>query len=59
MITRYSVDLAQAFNKFYYENKVMVDDLGERSARLMLTKAVKQTIKKALDLIGLEAPERM
>ena len=59
MVTRYSVDLAQSFNKFYYEHKVMVDDLGARSARIHLTCAVKQTIAKALDLIGLEAPERM
>ena len=59
MVTRYSVDLAQAYNKFYYENKVMVDDPGVRAARLMLTRAAKQTIAKALELIGLDAPERM
>ena len=59
MVTRYSVDLAQAYNKFYYEHKVMVDDLGVRAARLMLTRAARQTIAKALELIGLEAPERM
>ncbi len=59
MVTRYSVDLAQAFNKFYYENKVMVEDMGQRAARLQLVKAVRQTIAKALELIGLEAPERM
>ena len=59
MITRFSVDLAQAYNKFYYERKVMVDDMSVRAARLMLTHAVRQTIAKALELIGLEAPERM
>ena len=59
MITRFSVDLSQAYNKFYYEHKVMVDDPGVRAARLMLTRAARQTIAKALDLIGLEAPERM
>ncbi len=59
MVTRYSVDLAQAFNKFYYENKVMVDEPGTRAARLMLTDAVRQTLKQALYLIGVEAPERM
>ena len=59
MVTRYSVDLAQAYNKFYYEHKVMVDDMGARAARLMLTRAAMQTIRKALDLIGLQAPERM
>ena len=59
MVTRYSVDLAQAFNKFYYENKVMVDEPGVRTARLMLTRAVKQTLCQALYLIGIEAPARM
>lgn len=59
MVTRFSVDLAQAFNKFYYENKVMVDEPGTRAARLMLTDAVRQTLKVALYLIGIEAPEKM
>jgi arginyl-tRNA synthetase len=59
MVTRFSVDLAQAFNKFYYENKVMVDEPGTRAARLLLTHAVRQTLKQALYLIGVEAPERM
>ena len=59
MVTRFSVDLAQAFNKFYYENKVMVDEPGTRTARLLLTDAVRQVLKQALYLIGVEAPERM
>ena len=59
MVTRFSVDLAQAFNKFYYENKVMVDEPGTRAARLLLTDAARQTLKVALYLIGVEAPERM
>ena len=59
MVTRFAVDLAQAFNKFYYENKVMVDEPGTRAARLMLTRAVEQVLRQALYLIGVEAPERM
>ncbi|MBQ3476559.1 MAG: arginine--tRNA ligase, partial [Clostridia bacterium] len=59
MVTRFSVDMAQAFNKFYYENKVMVDEPGTRAARLLLTDAVRQVLKQALYLIGVEAPERM
>ena len=59
MVTRFSVDLAQAFNKFYYENKVMVDEPGVRAARLLLTDAVRQVLKQALYLIGIEAPTRM
>ena len=59
MVTRFSVDLAQAFNKFYYENKVMVDDSGVRAARLMLTDATRRVLRQALYLIGVEAPTRM
>ncbi len=59
MVTRFCVDLAQAFNKFYYENKVMVEDAGVRAARLQLTDAVRRVLKQALWLIGVEAPARM
>ena len=59
MVTRYSVDLAQAYNKFYYENRIIVDEAPVREARIRLTKAVKDTIKTGLYLIGIEAPERM
>ena len=59
MITRFSVDLAQAYNKFYYEHKVMVDDLGARRARIELTEAVRDLLRQSLDLIGISAPTRM
>lgn len=59
LITRFSVDLAQAYNKFYYEHKVMVDDLGARKARILLTRATRDLLRNALYLIGIEAPERM
>ncbi|MBO4298949.1 MAG: arginine--tRNA ligase [Clostridia bacterium] len=59
LITRYSVALAQAFNKFYYENRILDDDMGVRAARLQLTRDTRQTIATALGLIGIAAPERM
>ncbi len=59
MITRFSVDIAQAFNKFYYEHKILDDNPGARDARLLLTRAVKSVIRQALGLISIEAPERM
>ena len=37
----------------------MVDDPAERAARVALTRAVRQVIASALNLIGLEAPARM
>ena len=59
MITRFSADLAQAFNKFYYERRILDEDMGARAARLMLTRVSKNVIRVALSLIGLAAPERM
>lgn len=59
MITRFSITLAQAFNKFYYENRILDDDMGVRAARLELTRATRQVIATALGLIGVAAPERM
>ena len=59
MITRYSVDLAQAYNKFYYERKVMVDEPGVRAARIQLTRATRNLLRLSLDLIGITAPTRM
>ena len=59
MVTRAVTELCKAYNKFYYENRILDDDEGVRSARVLLTRAVKQTIKTGLNLIGMEAPERM
>ena len=59
MITRAVTELCKAYNKFYYENRILDDDEGVRSSRVLLTRAVKQTIKTGLYLIGMEAPERM
>ena len=59
LITRFSVELAKAFNKFYYESRILDDDMSARRAKLNLTIAAKTTIKTALSLIGIGAPERM
>ena len=59
LVTRFSVELAKAYNKFYYEHRILDDDLSARAARVELTRAASQTIKTALGLIGIEAPDRM
>jgi len=60
VISRYCHDLAVAFNLFYEKSKVL--DLGDENlerARLCLVNSFKITIKQALDLLGIDAPERM
>jgi len=48
-----------AMNKFYYEIRIMADEEAARTARLALTDAARQTIEIGLNLLGIQAPERM
>ena len=59
IVTRFVLDLAQAFNKFYHDNPILVDDLELRKARLALVDATRQTLENGLKLLGMHAPERM
>ncbi len=59
LITRYVTELAQLFNRFYYDVRVIDEDEGGTAARLLLTKAAAGVIKSALALLGINAPERM
>jgi arginyl-tRNA synthetase len=59
MVTRAVTEVAKAYNKFYYENRILDDDTGAREARLRLTRAAKDVLKGGMYLIGMEAPERM
>ncbi|MDF2938768.1 MAG: arginyl-tRNA synthetase [Paenibacillaceae bacterium] len=57
IVSRYLVDLAQAFNRFYHECPILVEDQAVRNARLALVKSVQITLRNGLALIGLESPE--
>ncbi len=59
IVTRFVLDLAQAFNKFYHDNPILVDDVELRKARLALVAATKQTLENGLAILGMHAPERM
>lgn len=60
MITRHVVDIAQKYNKYYFDHRILDEDSEEKNrARLLLTKAAMQVIKTGLGLIGIEAPNRM
>ncbi|MCM3322460.1 arginine--tRNA ligase [Cytobacillus kochii] len=59
-ITNYIFDLASTFHSFYNAEKVLDSEQPEKSkARLALIKAVQTTLKNALALIGVSAPEKM
>ncbi|KMY51989.1 arginine--tRNA ligase [Peribacillus loiseleuriae] len=59
-MTNYIFDLASVFHSFYNADKVLDVEHTDRSkARLALVKSVKITLKNALALIGVSAPEKM
>lgn len=58
-IARYAVDLAQKFNKFYIDCKILSAEGNAKKFRLALTSAALQTMKNALTLLGIGVPERM
>ena len=60
MVTRAVTDIAKAYNKFYYEHRVIEEaNPAGTQARLQLTQAARAVIKTGLYLIGVEAPEKM
>ena len=56
-ITQYCQDLAGSFNKFYKTEQVIGSDVED--TRLILVDRAKTTIKNALDILGVTAPEKM
>ena len=58
-IARYAVDLAQKFNKFYFDCKILTAEEGVKDFRLELTKATLRTLENALGLLGIGVPEKM
>lgn len=59
VVTRHIVDIAQAFNKFYHDEHILVDNEDEKNAKIALVIAAKAAIKNGLVLLGMKAPEKM
>ena len=58
-MTNYIQDLAAQFHKFYNAEKVLTDDIEKTKAHLALIEAARITLRNALKLIGVSAPESM
>lgn len=58
-IARYAVDLAQKFNKFYIDCKILAAEGDAKQFRLALTRATLQTLKNALSILGIGVPDKM
>ena len=58
-VTKYVIDLATMYHKFYNNCRIMGDDESVMQARLSLSLAVKQVIKNILDMLKITCPESM
>lgn len=59
VVTRHIVDIAQAFNKFYHDEHILVDNKDEKIAKVALVIAARNAVKNGLGLLGMKAPEKM
>ena len=51
-ICQFVYELSDTFNKFYHDEHILVEDEKEKTAKVAV-------LETAIDLLGLEAPERM
>ena len=59
-VAKYTFQLAQAFNNFYHKHHILSEeDNQKRAFFLALCELVERQLLRALDLLGIEAPEKM
>ena len=58
-VCRYVQELAGEFHSFYNSNRVITDDRELMEARVAIVYSIKTVLKNALDILAVEAPERM
>lgn len=59
LITNYVYELASLFHNYYGKHRILTDDVSKSEQYLGLIKTVEITIKNALKLIGVTAPDKM
>ncbi|MEK4526101.1 arginine--tRNA ligase [Paenibacillus sp. BGI2013] len=59
VIAKYTIDVAQAFNRFYHAERIADASSDVRSFRVALAKRTAERLAYSLHLLGVQAPERM
>ncbi|MCM1377894.1 MAG: arginine--tRNA ligase [Clostridium sp.] len=60
LIANYAYDLAKEYNQFYHDYSILKEENSAvRCMRLRLSQVVARTLKSAVELLGMEMPERM
>jgi arginyl-tRNA synthetase len=60
VIANYCYELVKEYNQFYHDHSILNETNSEQqNFRLLLSQTVAQVIKKGMNLLGIEMPERM
>ena len=60
LVANYIYDLVKTYNQFYHDCSILGEsDERKKQLRIIITKITGEVIEKALDLLGIEVPERM
>jgi len=59
ILSRYLLELAKNFSRYYNEHHIICEDKEVQNARLLLTKIAGDVIKEGLSLLGIQCPEKM
>ena len=58
-IANYLHDIASMFHKYYSKERVVIENSDKTAARLVLVQALQIVLSNGLDILGIQAPERM
>jgi arginyl-tRNA synthetase len=60
LIANYVYELAREYNQFYHDYSILKEEnIAVKQFRLLLSKYTAQVIRTAMDLLGIDSPERM
>ena len=60
VIANYAYDLAKEFNQYYHDTRILQEEVEEvRRFRLLLVSTVADVLVKAMDILGIQLPDRM
>uniref|UniRef100_A0A7C2NZC8 Arginine--tRNA ligase n=1 Tax=candidate division WOR-3 bacterium TaxID=2052148 RepID=A0A7C2NZC8_UNCW3 len=59
LLVRYLLELSELYHSYYQKVRIVTEDAELSNARLLLSFGVKTVVKNGLELLGIEAPERM
>lgn len=58
-VTRHITEIAKTFNRFYHNCPILSEGEDLKKARLLLVYATKSVLKTGLNLLGMDAPDKM